>query len=98
MDPFLSLRIIVLSALFMAVGAVPSAAAETRCLDSTGQQSALNSGQVAPLPRVLQRSGLGNYKPIGPAQLCKQGDEWVYRLKLLDSRGDAKNKDLPAGK
>jgi hypothetical protein len=87
-----------LAAILGAASATPALAAPgDQCLGPAELQAQLGSGQVQALPRVLAAAGLDGYKIVGPVRLCKQDGHWVYRVRLLDARGDAQVRDLPAG-
>ena len=83
-------------ALGLSLGAIAPATAQ-ECLTNRDIQYGIAAGDFAPLSEALAEAGVSASEEVLSVKVCKQADEWVYVVSVLDRDGYARNLVLPAG-
>ncbi len=86
--------------LAISVAAVPAAAQEygagqDRCLSNRQLYQAIEQGSVPNVNDVAGNAGISS-NDISGAELCDQGGQWVYKLRLGRETGVGRTLVLPA--
>jgi hypothetical protein len=73
-----------------------SAVAQEVCWDNIRIQTAVASGEIAPIADVLAREGIPAANVRGAVKVCEQGGQLVYVLPVLEASGEARNLTVSA--
>jgi hypothetical protein len=65
------------------------------CLSSREGRQLMEQGEVVPFPEAVRRAGLSSDQVV-EVQLCQSGGGYVYRVRVLESGGEVRARNIPA--
>lgn len=86
------------AALFLlaVTGSASETMAQGGCLSGGEGRQLMEQGQVVPFPEAMRRAGLSSDQVV-EVQLCRAGGGYVYRVRVLQSGGEVRSQNIPAG-
>jgi hypothetical protein len=81
----------------MGISATAPAEAQDACMSNRELQTAIESGEVAPVAAVLEQAGVGRDTQVLSVEVCQDNGGWAYFVGVLDAYGEAQTLVLPAG-